>query len=357
MKILLLGEFSAVHKNLKEALVELGHEVTIAADGDGYKAIPADIDLSINGNFFTRKIKRIKRLAFLVKLVKNYDLVQLMNPFLFYDTRMPNMFFFKKLIKNSKRIYMLAAGDDSYFWKVGREKLSYGPFEDHLKYDHGGILKFYMETNRAFKVNKYVADNCDGIIPIMHEYEISYSGHKNLLETIPIPMNMKKIQYEENIVKDKLVVFHGLNRYGFKGTRHVEEAFKILKEKYPDKLELIIDGHMPLNKYLDVMRKTNIVIDQTNSYSLGVNGIYAMAMGKIVLGGAEPESLKSLGVKSSPVINIKPNASSIVREIEKLIDNKKLVHEIGFKSRQFAEQVHDNSLVAKKYLQSWSLKS
>lgn len=90
---------------------------------------------------------------------------------------------------------------------------------------------------------------------------------------------------------------------------------------------------MPLDKYLDVMRKTNIVIDQTNSYSLGVNGIYALAMGKVVLGGAEPESLKSLGVENSPVINIKPNAKSIVDEIEKLIDKKDSIETIGNESR------------------------
>jgi hypothetical protein len=355
MRILLLGEFSAVHKNLKEGLVELGHEITIAADGDGYKKIPADIDLSIKGNFFARKFNRIKRLFYLVKLVKNYDLVQLINPFIFYDTRIPNLFFFNKLIRNSKKFYVLAAGDDSYFWKFGRKKLLYGPFDDYLKYDRNDELSFYMETSRAFKINKYIADSCDGIIPIMYEYEISYSGHRNLLKTIPIPMNIKKIQYEENIIHDKLVVFHGLNRYGFKGTRHVEEAFKILKEKYPDKLELIIDGHMSLDKYLAVMRRVNVVIDQTNSYSLGVNGVYAMAMGKVVLGGAEPESLESLGVNSSPVINIKPNADSIVKEVEKLIYyDKEQLKEIGFSSRKFVERVHNNTFIAKKYIKIWN---
>ena len=113
---------------------------------------------------------------------------------------------------------------------------------------------------------------------------------------------------------------------------------------------------MPLEKYLEVMRKTNIVIDQTNSYSLGVNGIYAMAMGKVVLGGAESESLKSLGVESSPVINIKPNAKSIVDAIEKLIDQKEQIREIGLKSRKFTEEVHGHIKIAKKYLETWDNK-
>ena len=45
MKILLLGENSSVHSNLKDGLIELGHEVDVASDGDGWKNIPRDIDL------------------------------------------------------------------------------------------------------------------------------------------------------------------------------------------------------------------------------------------------------------------------------------------------------------------------
>ena len=97
MKILLLGEYSALHKNLKEGLVSLGHEVDIASSGDGWKNIPRDIDLSVKGNYITRKIKHVINLFKLTQLVKNYDVVQLMNPFIFYNKLIPNTFFYKKL--------------------------------------------------------------------------------------------------------------------------------------------------------------------------------------------------------------------------------------------------------------------
>ena len=61
MNILLLGDFSALHKNLKDGLVELGHNVTIASDGDGYKRTPRDIDLSPKLPSYLGKIEvRIK---------------------------------------------------------------------------------------------------------------------------------------------------------------------------------------------------------------------------------------------------------------------------------------------------------
>ena len=356
MKILLLGEYSGLHKNLKEGLVALGHDVTIASTGDGFKKIKPDIDLKVDGNLIVKSFKKVKQRFYLLNLVKEYDLVQLMNPFLFYNNLFPNIWFFNKLINNSNKFFILAAGDDSYFWRVGREKLSYSPFKDFLKYDLVGAKSFFMESDKAFKVNSFVANKVDGIIPIMYEYECSYEGHRNLKNTIPIPINTSKISYKENIVADKIVIFHGLNRYGFKGTRHVEEAFSILRKKYPNELELIIKGGIPLKDYLNLMSKTNIVIDQMNSYSLGVNGIYAMAMGKVVLGGAEPEALKSHGVTFSPVINLKPSAESIVFAVEEILLNKEKIKELGIKSRKYAEKIHGHIKIAERYVETWSKK-
>ena len=37
MKILLIGEYSNVHHTLALGLKALGHEVTVASDGDGWK--------------------------------------------------------------------------------------------------------------------------------------------------------------------------------------------------------------------------------------------------------------------------------------------------------------------------------
>jgi glycosyltransferase involved in cell wall biosynthesis len=352
MKILLLGEFSALHKNLKEGLVKLGHDVTIASSGDGWKAIDRDIDIDYTKKLIPQKLSnRIYPFIDIKKLI-GYDIVQIISPDVLFKKYFPRKFFFFLIKKNNKRVFLLGAGSDGFFWKYGREHLVYGPFNDTLKYDLK-TQKHPSENIDFMGFNEYIANNVDGIIPIMYEYAISYKGHESLLTTIPIPINTDKIRYKTNKVLDKIVVFHGLSRYGFKGTRHVEEAFAILEKKYPNELELIIDGKMPLEKYLEVMRKTNIVIDQTNSYSLGVNGIYAMAMGKVVLGGAEPESLKALGVISSPVINIKPNAQSIVEEIEKLLSNKENLEALGKESRKFAEEVHGHIKVAKQYLDVW----
>lgn len=352
MRILFLGDFSSLYKNLKEGLQEMGHDPVIASYGDGWKKIPSDIYLGGGGSGWVEKVKRKIGPYINLNKLSGFDVVQYINAFYFYHPLMPNKILLNRLIENNSKFYLSAAGSDAFYWQYGSKALEYTPFEDYLKYD----LKkksTYMSNRRSLDFNSWLVGRVDGVIPIMYDYEVSYKGVGRLESVIPIPMNLNKIKYKDNVVGDKLVVFHGLSRYGFKGTRHVEEAFSYLRHKYPNDLELVIAGGMPLDEYLLLMERVNVVIDQVNSYSLGVNGIYALAMGKVVLGGAEPESLSSLGVMSSPIINLKPNSSSIVSSIEYLLENRSIISEISHSSRLFAEKHHDYIKIAQKYLDCW----
>jgi glycosyltransferase involved in cell wall biosynthesis len=210
-----------------------------------------------------------------------------------------------------------------------------------------------MEKPQALKFNEKLANGVDGIIPVMYEYEVAYRNHPKYLSTIPLSIATDKIRYTPNIVKDKIVVFHGLNRYGFKGTKIVEEAFETLSSRYPDDLELIIDGNLPLDEYLELISRVNIIIDQVFSYSCGMNALYSLAMGKVVFGGAEPDSLESLNIDSSPVVNIKPEAEDIVKKVEYFLQNREKIEKLGYKSRRFVERYHDSEVVARQYLDIW----
>ena len=354
MRILLFGDFSGYHKNLKVGLESLGHNVNIASDGNKWKKIEgADINLDFSKRKFPKIYLRLY-LLFKIYLFIGYDVIQIMSPDYLYLRSFPRKIFFKLLKFFNKKIFLLAAGSDGYYWKYGRKNLRYSIHNDHLKIDLK-LDKHPKESKRYFQFNKYIADNCDGIIPIVYDYSICYEGHKNLLKIIPIPLDFKSVDYKKNIVKKKLIVFHGLSlsRNGFKGTHYIKEAFDYLRKKYDNDLELIIKGEMALKDYLLLMKKANVVIDQVNSYSVGLNGLYAMAMGKVLLGGAEPESLTSLGVNSTPVINIKPHVKNIITNIEKLVNEKEKISEIGFKSRKFVEKHHDPKKIASQFIKAW----
>lgn len=354
MKILLLGENSGLHKNLKEGLIELGHDVKIASNGDGWKKIDADISLRYKNKYLNREINKFISPFMNIKNLTNNDVIQFVEPFVVRQSTFPNKLYLDYILKNNDKSFLSACGSDSFFWKESRKKMKYGPFDDNIKYDLKG-KPHWNDKPKMYKYNKYLAEKVNGIIPIMYEYEIAYEEFQNRKENIAIPINIEKIKYEDNTVSNnKLVIFHGLSRYGFKGTKYVEEAFDILRKKYPNDLELIIDGKMPLDEYLKVMKKANVIIDQVNSYSMGLNALFALAQGKVVLGGAEPESIKSLNYDSCPAINVNPSVNSIVKEIENLLERKKEITELGFKGRNFVEKHHNYIDIAKKYIDTWN---
>lgn len=353
MKILLLGEFSGFHLNLKKGLEKLGHEVTLVASGDGWKTIASDFPiLSTQETNIFNKIINILKDYFFISSLKNYDVVQFMVPLLFSKKFGFNRYLVNKLSKNNKKSFLVAAGSDSMYWKNYETKFRYSPHHDMKYIDNKGKESMY-EKDETYDYNVYLAKKVDGIIPIMYDYDIGYIDFKNKKKVIPLPIDLDTIEYQENIMKDKIVIFHGLNREGFKGTAHIKKAMERIKERYGDLVEIIIDGKIPLNEYIQLMKRTNIVIDQANSYSYGVNAVIAMAMGKIVLSGCEQETLDTFGIKSSPIINILPDKNDIYQKLELLIENKDKFITYGKESREYVETLHDYKKVAEKYIETY----
>lgn len=354
MKVLLCGEFSGLHKNLKEGLLELGVDVKLASSGDEWKKIGGrDIDLSSCYPGILGKVHRYIKPVIKLQHLSGFDVVQLTNPLIF-PRRLGlwyNKFLIKYLLKHNEKSFLLSASTSSFFWQ-SRYNFRYTPLDDWKKYDNGGKDSIW-ENLSTLRWNTWLANHVSGIIPISYEYKIGYEKFSNLLPTIPLPINVKKIQYIENQLKGKLIIFHGLNREGFKGTRYIKEAFSLLKEKYPNDVECIIKGGMPLKEYQKLIRTVNVIVDQTFAYTPAMNALYGLAMGKIVLGGCEPEYLNEYQIDSSPIINITPNVNDIVSKIESLIENRHNLLEMGYHFRIYAENVHSHIKIAKKYINVW----
>ena len=80
MKILLLGEYSNVHNTLAKGLRELGHQVTVASDGDSWKDYPRDIDLKRDPPQPHERLSFIWRLLKALPQMRGYDIDQIINP-------------------------------------------------------------------------------------------------------------------------------------------------------------------------------------------------------------------------------------------------------------------------------------
>lgn len=355
MKVLLVGEYSSLHKNLKEGLLELGHEVTIAADSCGWMEITADIDFSSSRKGVLGKFERfiINPLKALPSL-KGFDVVQFICPLILHPRTLTIIkYFFRSLIGNNAKSFLLAAGDDCFFANSGIYQMKYSPWPDAELYDGFSPKIWRSKSIQAW--NEELVEMVDGVIPVMYDYACGYRAKNisNLLPTIPLPVNFGSLQYNENLVKGKLVFFHGLNRYGFKGTHYIEKAFEYIGNKYTSDVDCVIAGKLPLEKYLELLKSVNVSLDQTSSYSYGMNAIYSLSLGHVVMSGAEKECLDEFGISESPVINILPSVDDIIHKIEYILDNKNYIPEMGRQSRVYVEALHGHVVVARKYLDAW----
>lgn len=356
MRILLLGEFSALHKNLKEGLVELGHDVTIASSGDGWKNIGGDIDFGSNRSGLLGKIEKLVKLLKFVPKFKNYDVVQFVAPILFPRILGLNSIITNYIIKNNTSIYLVGAGATDQITGIAdfcESSYKYPQFYKEIKKSNP---KMWSQTRAGRQYNDWFLSNINGYIPIMYEYAQGYRdiGYSKLCPTIPIPMNTDKIEYEDNIIGEKIVIFHGLNREGVKGTPIIRAAMEKIQRDYPNEVECVIDGKMPLEVYLKFLKRVNVVIDQVYSVSIGVNGIYNLAMGKVVVGGGEQEFLDEFNLKSSPLVPIKPTVEDVYSQLERIVKKRSEILKMGKASRHFAVQLHDYKKVAQQFVDVWN---
>jgi hypothetical protein len=356
MNILLVGEYSGYHMNLAKGLRYLGHNVVLAGYRDGQKKMNVDYDFGSQGRspkvVFKRLMDINKHFGF-IEMASNFDVIQFINPFIFPVCGGYNQFLMKKLLSiKAKKVYA-ACGDDCMVLKNSMQKMRYSPWAEWIKYDlkTSDYDKVFYFKRAAIDWNNYFIERMDAVVPAMYEYKIAYEGLPTLREVTPLPVHLDSFHYSTNTVDEKMVFFHGINRYGFKGTKYVIQAFESIKNKYVESAEFIVSKSMPYEEYVKVLKKTNVVVDQVNSYSLGMNGVISMALGKVVLGGCEPESLDQYNENHSPVFNITPDVKSISQAVEYLLDNKNCISELGYQSRHFVEKHHCSIKVAKKFEQ------
>ena len=363
MRVLLLGEYSNVHWTLSEGLRALGHDVCVISDGDGWKNYKRDIDLIRPAGKFGA-LKYLLEVMRKLPLMKGFDVVQIINP-MFLELKAERIYtFYKYLRKHNKKIFMGAFGMDYYWVKTGLDctTFRYSDFnigkqsranEEHNK----PFIKDWIEGEKG-KLNRYIANDCDGIITGLYEYDCCYRPYfKQKTRFIPFPIN------EQNITPKTphpdysgIRFFIGIqkNRNIYKGTDIMLRALKRLKEKYPDKMEIVKVESVPYDTYQNLMNSSDVILDQLYSYTPSMNPLLAMAKGLVVVGGGEPENYEILGENElRPIINVQPNEDDVFKQMEKLITKEYDIIRMSLESIEYIRRHHNHIKIAEKYVEFW----
>lgn len=356
MKILLFGEFSGLFTCLKRGLVELGHEVFFVSDGNGYKDYPADFRYDSHKSDHYGRFRAPYNFANLYlhkRLLKGYDIVYLMDPNLISRHVSLNAPIYRYMLTHNKKVFLCGAGDTAImidYWLHTDEK--YHQYVQGIleRSFNRGVQPLYLKPElKAWE--EELLNSITGYIPIWYEYAQPFRNYKTTLPTVRIPIPFADFEYKPNIVREKIVFFHGVStRPIAKGTAYIKEAFSRMEAKYGDVAEFHCAGGLPFNEYMDLISRTNVILDDANSYSIAMNGLFSLAKGKIVMGGAEPEGNRELEIEGvNPVFNLKPDVDQICEQIEYIIQHKDKIEQWGLEGRQFVEKYHNYLDIAKEY--------
>lgn len=357
MKILLLGEYSNVHWTLAEGLRKLGHNVTVVSNGDFWKDYPRDIDIS-------RKPGKIEGIKLYIKLLRmlpklrGYDIVQLINP-LFFELKAERHFFFYNYLRKHNRKIVLGAFGMDYYWVstcCTTMPLRYSDFnirkELRTNADALKERKDWLATTKE-KLNKRIANDCDGIVAGLYEYWVCY--HPIFTEKtvfIPFPVqtdNKRTVQHAEGS-KVKLFIGISKNRSEYKGTDIMLKAAKDMQKEYTDRIELKIADGVPFAQYVELMNGSDAILDQLYSYTPSMNPLEAMSRGIICIGGGEPENYEILNENTlRPILNVEPDYESCCCAIKQLVEHPEKISQLQQDSITYVKKHHDYLKVARAY--------
>ena len=368
MRILLLGEYSNVHNTLAQGLRELGHEVTVASDGDGWKDYPRDIDLSRTPgksfSFLWRLIKALPRM-------RGYDVVQLINP-MFLELKAERIMpIYRYLRRHNRKVVMGAFGIDYYWVSVNTDikPLRYSDFNFGDKERSDIEAQRYRDEwigTPKQRLSEAITSDCDGIPAGLYEYwatynEVTAPGRdgrpiRYKMQFIPFPIRIPEI-YRTSFYGGPLKLFVGISRgrSAYKGTDIMLKAAQALKQKYPDLLDLKIAQGVPFDEYQHMMDGSDAILDQLYSYTPSMNSLLAMSKGIIVIGGGEPENYDILGEKElRPIVNVQPDEQSVYDALEQLILHPERISELKRQSVEYISRHHDYVKVAARYVEFYS---
>lgn len=378
MRILLIGEYSRLHNSLKEGLRELGHEVILIANGDGFKNYPAD--LSTKPRFFESKIGSVFR-KLVYKMVrfdcatieigirfylfsnrlKDFDAVQLINEAPIQTTGSLERFLLKRIFSNNKKVFLLSCGIDYFvasdlMQKKQRYSIMTPYFENpEAKKEYGFILDYLNENHK--KTHDLVYNAIAGVMASDIDYLAPSQNHPKFLGLIPNPVNTDLIKFIPLTVEGKISIFLGINSgtYYSKGISFFEKALEQIKILFPNQVEIVVAQNLPYHEYIEKYNKAHIILDQVYGFDQGYNALEAMAKGKVVFTGAEQEFQNFYNLTDTVAINALPDVDYLVGKISYLIENPSEITQIGTQAKAFIEKEHHFIEIAKRYETTWTL--
>lgn len=343
MKLLMVGELASAGFFLAKGFNALGIEVHHLAHSHSWRKDPVASNLSSSSRF--RIVRGLHRYInpLLLDNISGYDAVLFLDYWPFQSTRMVNKITTRKIQENN---------GPSYFWSLGcdskvREWSKLNNFticNSCLLHDQKSTV---CQTEKNAKDEEIFLSGIKNIIPSCYEY---YEGHKtNSKTTTPIQMAISCEQHNALSSGNKIKFLHGLNRFGFKGTQIVENVFRSMGLARKE-AEFLISDRLPLTEWIHLLLNQDVVVDQLYNKSLGMNSLFILGSGKLLIAGDVSPAASIFNIPKPPMISTEPSIEGLTRAINSVLDNYQSIKNYRENAIQYVKDYHSPLVVAEKFI-------
>jgi len=354
MKVLLVGEASRVHRNLKIGLTKLGVECLHITQSDSTSWREFDDSFAPAYAGVLGGIARNLAPYLKIARLEKFDVINFTNTITAVHGAYTKYYDIPLFRRKAALLSYYALGCDEIGLIRRNQDLPYRPCttclgsRDTLSRDCETFFNPRYEKSKLI-TKKYFDFAACSMVEYSHVEHIFGQNYAR----IQFPVDTSRIPFSPAEAKTVTNIIHTPTRRGFKGTETVVEAIDILKERRQDFKFELVEG-LSYEAYLEKMASADIVIDQIYSQSAGMNGLEMMAAGKIVLTGAT-----SLGnafhdfMSDSPAFDAPPDATLLADQISNVLDRKPEFPDLAERGRAYIETNHSLVKVAERFLKEW----
>ncbi|MDE7375218.1 MAG: hypothetical protein K2N16_00035 [Muribaculaceae bacterium] len=373
MKILLLGDASNCHFALSQGLARLGHDVAVASHGSKWMGTGRDIDISRSPGKLGGLWLWIKLNTLLARDLRGYDVVQLCGPMFVQQKPERVRALFDQVRRHNGSVFVTALGTDSPYVDMCLDPASplrynewraYGQPTPYAK-AHPDILAAWRGEPLTGHC-RYVYDHADGAVAVLYEYYLSLQRilppEKAAYAGIPIDINLSKYQNDKisncqnaggSALRVMLACHQG--REAEKGADVMLPLLEGFARENGSKVQFDFVQNRPFAEFSRLLSEADVVVDQLYSYTPATTALMAMADGKVVISGGEPEYYDFIGERHlRPIINIDPGRpEQAIAALQTLVDDRQRLAEMGRDSREFAIKHNSAEAVARRFVDFW----
>ena len=341
MRLLIVGEFSGVAKNLAIGFNELNIETYLIGDGDSYKNMSG-----VNRNIITSSILwrwSNQIIEAISQFKSSFDFVIFLSPFIFKYPLSLNKWLYNGLIESSKKSILLCCTSDSVWWRDYDSMHGRSPHLGSILDTHGKTHRY--ADNKHYKENLALIKTVDSVIGLAPEYKLAYDAHVANVSWIPFPYKKSELSID---TKGRQFAYHGITRKGFKGTKKLLEVMK----KYNSfGLESLVTAQISYKSFIKNLKQSVVYLDQAYSHAPAMASLNALEYVPYVITGIQPNSINAEYYNDCPAYDI----FSDMEEFNNIVGDASLYKKQLEENHEFLKKHHDPKKICNLILDEASL--